>query len=511
MGSLVNFMNKANASPLYRPKTAFDFLTIPLLGKLLKMRYGRLILQIPLSIIAFAMIYDGFTGPQVAPQNLATVAPWVHYRGLVVLALLLLGNLFCMGCPFTLPRTLAKRLSISGIRFPKVLRNKWLAIGGLLFIFFLYEWLDLWASPMLTAWVIIGYFLASFVLEAVFKESAFCKYVCPLGSFNFVYSTLAPSQIAIKDHSKCENCQGKECVNGSFSTQPIIRIDKIPFIDAEGILHYKDVQVERNAKGVLGCGTELFAPQITSNLDCVYCLDCVRACPHDNIGLMGRSFGRELLKPDAWPKRWDISLFVISLAFLALVNAFGMIPPVYALLEWFASIGFSSEIIPLALIFIVGGLLLPVAVSLLASWLTRLMSGDKRSLREIVAAFAPAFVPLGFGIWAAHYGFHFLIAPLSIISVIQAFLGMPVTNFDALPLEWIGIFQLLMLLGGFLWSMIIVQSVSSRLYKFQSFAGMLPWALVLLAMMIAAYQIFSMPMEMRGTNDIFASLFYLGS
>jgi ferredoxin len=506
-------MAKLDASPLYRPKSAFDLLSIPILGKALKSRYGRLLLQIPLTIVALALIYDGFTGPQIAPQNLATVAPWVHYRGLVVLALLLVGNLFCMGCPFTLPRTLAKRLSISGIRFPKALRNKWLAIASLILIFFLYEWLDLWSSPLLTAWLIIGYFVASFVLEAVFKESAFCKYLCPLGSFNFVYATAAPSQIAIKDHSKCENCQGKECVNGSFSPLPIIRIDKIPFIDAEGVLHYKDVQVERNTNGVLGCGTELFAPQITSNLDCVYCLDCVRACPHDNIGLIGRSFGRELLRPDAWPKRWDISLFVISLAFLALVNAFGMVPPVYALLEWFAAFGFSSDIIPLALIFIFGGLVLPTISAIAAAWLTRLLTNQKKlPLREIVSAFAPAFVPIGLGIWAAHYGFHFLIAPLSIIPVVQEFLGLQGqwdTFGASLSLEWIGLFQLLMLLGGFLWSMIIVQTVASRLYKQQSFAGMMPWALVLLALMIAAWQIFAMPMEMRGTSDIFAALFKL--
>jgi ferredoxin len=504
-------MAKQATSALYRPRSAFDLLSIPILGKALKSRYGRLILQIPLTVIALALICDGFTGPQIAAQNLATVTPWVHYRGLVVLALLLLGNLFCMGCPFTLPRTLAKRLSISGVRFPRALRNKWLAIGSLIFIFFLYEWLDLWSSPMLTAWVIVGYFIASFVLEAVFKESAFCKYVCPLGSFNFVYATAAPSQIAIKDHTKCENCQGKECVNGSFSPQPIIRIDKIPFIDAEGVLHYKDVPVERNSKGVLGCGTELFAPQITSNLDCVYCLDCVRACPHDNIGLMGRSFGRELLRADAWPKRWDISLFVISLAFLAVVNAFGMVPPIYALLEWFGSLGFSSEIIPLALIFIFGGLVLPTISAIGAAWLTRLLTNNKKlSLREIVAAFAPAFVPIGLGIWIAHYGFHFLIAPLSIIPVVQAFLGMPPQYgvfSGQLSLEWIGLFQLFMLLGGFLWSMIIVQSIASRLYKHQSFGGMIPWALVLLGLMIAAYQIFAMPMEMRGTADIFATLF----
>ena len=500
-------------SPLYRPQSAFDILSIPLLGTALKSRYGRLILQIPLAVITIALIYDGFTGPQNASQNLATVLPWVHYRGLVVLILLLAGNLFCMGCPFTIPRTLAKRLSISGMRFPKVLRNKWLAIAGLFLIFFLYEWLDLWASPFLTAWVIIAYFLASFVLEAMFKESVFCKYVCPLGSFNFAYATASPTQIAIKDHNKCQACQGKECVNGSFATEGIIRIDKIPFIDADGNLHYKDVQVENNPQGVLGCGTELFPPQIKGNMDCVFCLDCVRACPHDNIGLMTRTPGRELLKAGAWAKRWDMSLFVIILAFMAVVNAFGMVPPVFDLLEWFSGIGFSSEIVPLFLIFFIGGIVFPVILSLMAAKLTQMLTftGNKISLRDTVATFAPAFVPLGFGIWIAHYAFHFLIAPLTFIPIFQEFFGAArgdwaVFGFQ-IDIGFIGFLQVVALLGGFLWSMYIAMEASTRVYgKRSSFGGLLPWGLMLLILMIAAYQVFALPMEMRGTEDIFASL-----
>ena len=513
MASTVSKKSKKD-SPLYRPESAFDVLSIPILGTALKSRYGRLILQIPLLIIAIAMIYDGIFYPDTgAARNLATVLPWVHYRGLIVLVLLLAGNLFCMGCPFTIPRTLAKKLSISGKRFPKFLRNKWLAIASLFLIFFVYEWLDLWASPWLTAWLIIAYFLASFVLEAVFKESVFCKYVCPLGSFNYVYGTAAPTQIGVKNYDVCKSCQGKECVNGSFATDSIIRIDKIPFIDADGNLHYKDVEVENNPQGVLGCGTELFPPQIKGNMDCVYCLDCVRACPHDNIGLMTRLPGRELLKDGAWAKRWDMSLLVIMLAFLAVVNAFGMVPPVFDLLEWFASIGFANEFIPLFLIFFVGGVVIPVGLSLIAAKMTQMLTftDNAVSLRDTVATFAPAFVPLGFGIWIAHYAFHFLIAPLSFIPILQEFFGADrgdwATYGFVVDLNAIAILQIIALLGGFLWSMYIALQASTRVYgRRSSFGGMMPWGLMLLVLMISAYQVFTMPMEMRGTEDIFAMI-----
>ena len=210
------------------PAIGMDVLRLPLLGRFLRGRHGRLALQALLTLFALALVIDGFTGTQSAARNLATVAPWVGLRGLAVIVLLLAGNLFCMGCPFTLPRSLAKRLSQSGARFPQALRNKWLSIFSLFLLFFFYEYLDLWASPWLSAWLIILYFAASFALEALFTESAFCKYVCPLGAFNMVYSTLSPSRIAVKSPDVCASCVGKECVNGSYAAQPVIRVDEIP-------------------------------------------------------------------------------------------------------------------------------------------------------------------------------------------------------------------------------------------------------------------------------------------
>lgn len=503
-------------SVIYRQQTIVDVLDIPGLGRLLRGRWGRLVLQVPLAVVALLLIYDGFTGSQIAPRNLATVAPWVHYRGLVVIVLLLAGNLFCMGCPFTLPRTLAKGLSLRGRRFPQALRNKWLAITALFVMFFLYEWLDLWASPVLTAWVIVFYFVASFVLEAIFTESAFCKYVCPLGTFNFVYATTAPTQIQAKNLNVCASCVGKECINGSYSEQPMILMDQI------GVEGQPDKTHEHNAQGVLGCGTLLFAPQIKSNMDCTFCLDCVRACPHDNIALSLRSPGAELTQPDAWRKSWDVSFLAIILAFMGITNAFGMVPPVYDLIAALANTlglsnaGKTGEAVVLLILFIIGNLLIPAALTLVVGWLSRMLTNAARkyTLREIVAEFAPAFVPLGLGIWIAHYGFHFLIGAGTIIPVFQEFLldhGITLLGATA---NWdlaqgadtglIGLVQIVALLGGFLWSLYVAQRAALRLYKRQGMMGLLPWALLFLGMMYVALQIFSLPMEMRGMESLFS-------
>lgn len=517
-------MMSAAPKPLPTPPTAFDLLRVPLLGKILKSRNGRLLLQIPFLLAAILIAYDGFTGTDNAARNLAGVVPWVHFRGAAVIVLLLLGNLFCMGCPFTLPRTLARRFVRPRRRFPRILRNKWLAVGGLLLLFFSYEWLNLWASPLLTAWLIVAYFAASFALEFLFDESAFCKYVCPLGSFNFVYATVSPAKIEARNPEVCKTCVGKECVNGSFipltaigkpvlTTQAAQSGEISPTPSVEQLPAMPSLQPR-----VLGCPTELFVPQIKSNLDCTHCLDCARACPHDNVALVVRKPARVLFTPDAWPKRWDVLALIASLTGFALVNAFGMIPPVYEFIRGVAAaLGVTGDIVPawaeaiaLGILFIVGGVILPIAAAIGASALSRTLTrtANRLSLRDTASAFAPALVPVGLGIWAAHYGFHFLVGAFTIVPVFQNFLldhgitilGTPDWLLGGEPnLEWVALLQIAMLVGGFGTAILVAERTATRLYRRDSFIGLIPWALLLLIITALAFLIFTQPMEMRGT------------
>lgn len=498
----------------HQPRYRRDVLRIPLLGKLLLWRWGRLAFQIPLLVLAILLIIDGFVGPDIASRNLATVGSWVHYRGLLVLVLLLAGNLFCMACPFTLPRTLAKRMSGCGQRFPRRLRNKWLAIVGLFGTFFIYEWLDLWSSPLLTAWVIVAYFVCSFALELFFVESAFCKYVCPLGAFNYVYSSASPTRIAVHDINVCRTCVGKECINGSYRQQPKVVVDQIGTDDTP------ERSTQHDKQGVLGCGTELFAPQMKSGMDCTVCLDCSRACPHENVGLFVQLPLRDLTITNMWRKRWDAMLLPVILAFMAITNAFGMVPPVYDLiegigdgLEFLMDAGVSSQMLEgaiLLILMVAGNFLVPVVVTIVAAWGSRWLthSQNRYSTREVVAAFAPAFVPLGFGIWTAHYLFHFLTGFWSIVPVFQEFWGFsPEYGLPSIAPDspTLGAIETIALGLGFAGSLHLAQNASLRLFRRQAFNGLLPWALLFLLMTLAALWIMGLPMEMRSV-DLLASL-----
>src|SRR5436190_12453448 len=102
---------------------------VPGLGHLFRWRYARPLLQAPLLIISVVMILHGLFGPSLAPKNLATTLSWVHFRGALVLTLLVAGNFFCLACPFMLVRNAARKFFRPAWNWPRRLRNKWLAVG----------------------------------------------------------------------------------------------------------------------------------------------------------------------------------------------------------------------------------------------------------------------------------------------------------------------------------------------------------------------------------------------
>ncbi len=87
-----------------------------------------------------------------------------------------------------------------------------------------------------------------------------------------------------------------------------------------------------------GCELGLFLPAKVGNIDCTFCLDCVHACPHDNIALAGAHAGPRARgcaapighrPPDGAPGPGRSSPCCSSLA--PCMNAFAMIGPVHQL------------------------------------------------------------------------------------------------------------------------------------------------------------------------------------
>ena len=462
---------------------------MPIIGRFLSWHHARTILQIPLFLISVAMILDGLLGPSLAPKNLATTLGWVHFRGLLVLVLLCAGNFFCLACPFMLIREVARRFFKPQLNLPRLLRNKWLSVALFVAILFVYELFDLWSSPWWTAWLIIAYFAGALVVDVIFKHAPFCKFVCPIGQFNFIASTVSPLEVKVRDQSVCVQCTTKDCIRGRRDPMsPLVIIQR-------------------------GCELALYQPRKVGNVDCTFCLDCVYACPHDNVGILSRLPASELMIDPMrsgigyFSQRKDLTALVIVFTFGALLNAFGMVSPIYALESWMGrALHVQNEAPILGLLFGWFVVLEPILLLGIAAWLTQVWGKSQRALLPLAVRYTYALVPLGFGIWLAHYSFHFFSGIFTFIPVTQtavaslgwSVLGEPWWTLTGLPLGTVHAIEFGLLGLGLVGSLLVSYRLSvedSAAHPWRIFSI---WAGISLGIWIAALWLMSQPMEMRG-------------
>ncbi len=477
---------EAASGPFVDQPRGFDLLALPGLRRLLRWRYARFAFQLPLVILALLVIVDGLTGMPMAARNVATTGVWIHYRGLVVIALALFGNAFCGACPLMLTRGLTRRLQALLPRvlpWPRGLRHKGLVLVLTLAVLWSYEVFGLWSSPWLTAWLAIAYVVGALAVDTLFPAGTFCRYVCPLGNFNFVLASVSPTQVAAVDPDVCRACDDKPC------------------------LHGREVRSGTATLALPGCETGLMVPTVTSNMDCTYCFNCVRACPYDNVALRLREPGRELAK-DPWSGRRGVSvqLLGVLLAVWAIMNALAMIGPFQALAGATARLLGSHDrgviVLALYLAFSVAGLALVGAFA----WAADRIAGAREGIWRAFRRWSYVMVALGFGFWTAHYLFHFLTGAAGAVPVLQNFLaehGVAVTpdwRLERLvPASWLFPVQAVVTAIYAVLAMGTAFRIGVRDFGRQGVLAM--WPMLLLALLFAAVQVLvlAQPMQMRGT------------
>ena len=494
-----------------------DILRWPLLGRFLKWQHARTAMQAPVLLFTMLIVFDGLLGPQLAPKNLATVGVWLHYRGLVVLALLVAGNLFCMACPFMLPRQAARwlreRFWSGGRSVPAMLRNKWLVLALVLAFFFIYERFSLWASPWLTAWIVLAYFAVAFAVDTIFRGTAFCKYVCPLGQFNFFGSLISPLEIKVREPATCAACRTKDCIKGNLTPLPPSPDDNTTVVGRGGVRY--------------GCELWLFQPRKVGNMDCTFCLDCIHACPYDSVGIIGRVPTSELWRDPfrsgigRFSQRLDLAALVALFVFGSFINAFAMIRPVYALREQIGRwLGRASPTLELAVIFLIGLIVLPALALIVTGLATRALArrpGEplrSEPIGGVISRYVYALVPLGFGMWLAHYSFHFLTGGLTLVPVVQSFLA-DIGLFGGavqwglgpvVPGDWLFPIEAIFLYAGAFASIVAALQIAQHHLGIAqngdpavAIEAAAPWIALTLLLLVAGLAILVQPMEMRGT------------
>jgi ferredoxin len=437
-------------------------------------------------LLAVLVVLDGLFGHQMTSMNLAGVLPWTHWRGLTVLALLIAGNIFCFACPFNFARELGRRILPARWSWPRRLRSKWIAISLLLLFFWAYEAFSLWDSPRATAMLVIGYFAAAIIVDGLFKGASFCKYVCPIGQYQFIQSLISPVEVGVRNLAVCGTCQTYDCIRGNEQHR--------------------------------GCELQLFQPGKTSNMDCTLCLDCVHACPHENVSLLASLPGSQLVRIERSKKRrnkffrrFDVAALIFLLVFAAFANAGGMVLPVQT---WERSLQTSFRVGSLqpilGVLYLVSMVVVPALLVACSVWLSKVFGPTRVAWKEIVSRYAPAFVPLGFSMWLIHFSYHLLTGGQTALPVIQraamdvgiTLLGTPDWSLSStMPaMDWLPALELLLLDLGLLFTLYIGWRATSRFGLTLSHRLRLnaPWAALGFLLYSIGMWIIFQPMQVRG-------------
>jgi len=341
---------------------------IPWLRPLLASRWPQFLVRL-LALAGFVFaIAAGLFGSIVGSHNFAIIFVWIAWWSAFKLVFIPFGGRsWCSICPIPLAGDWLQQGDILSkgrglglkLRWPKRLKGSWLQSSAFLLIG-LFSALTL-TDPRLTGWVFVALFGLAMGMSLVFERRAFCSYICPIGGFSGIYAQTAPLELRVIDTAICATHVDKACYRA--------------------------------------CPWGLYPVALRDNAACGLCLECLRACPRDNLALNLRPFGTDIGIPRTANRLDEAFLALVMLgsvlAFAALfVGPWGWLKSAafgIGSLKW---MGYSAGFLALNL------LVLPGLFSL-AVWAGQKFSPKKLPLSREIANQSQALLPLGLFAWIA--------------------------------------------------------------------------------------------------------------
>ena len=144
----------------------------------------------------------------------------------------------------------------------------------------------------------------------------------------------------------------------------------------------------------------------------------------------------------------------------------------------------------------------------LTAWLTRWWTGSQDRLLSLITRYAYGLVPVGFGVWLAHFLFHFLTGVLTIVPVTQSllmdlgWLALDMPRWDLgpiVPIPWLFPLEVGFMALGWFGSLLATYRIAERENPDHPWRAFLPWVGLLILLLLTGIWLMSQPMEMRGT------------
>jgi len=462
-----------------RSGRSWNLLGIKCIDRLVKKSWFPLLMQSTAIFLFLLVISAGLFGNQ--KNNIAPVLTWTWWWALLIFLVLGFGQAFCMICPWEGISSLVTSLSLKsrfkrlhyGFKWPKWARNIYPAIV----LFVVLTWFELGRnithSPSMTAILALCMVGMAVMTALFFEKRAFCRHVCLVGRITGIYSLFSPVELRPQSAEVCKDCDTKDCYRGNETAT--------------------------------GCPTNLFPGNLKENTYCTLCTECVRACPHDNIGINLRPVAADLFHKD----RFQTDEAALAIVLLALTSFHGLtMTPFWTITNNFLRV--ETGLGPTA-VFSVLMLLMLVAPILLfwtgANVARRLTRGSGVSAFKIFKAFAYSLIPIALFYHLAHNCMHFFLEGGGLIPLLSDPFGWGWNLFGTadktygplLSLQTIWFLQMICIVIGHVYGVLIADRVAKRLFtdSRMTLLSLIPLLFTMILYSCFSVWLISQPMDMR--------------
>lgn len=373
-----------------------------------------------------------FFGPSSPVSNIGLTLGWYIGWPLMFFSFFFLARTWCSVCSFTVPGTVLQKIIRPTRQTPQFIKtySGWIMAVLCIIVFWVEIIWDAYNNPYLTGGIILIITLGATLFSVLFSRRSWCRYLCPLGAVNAIFSMPSVVELRSNRHVCLNRCQNHACFAGDADTP--------------------------------GCPMFRHPYLVDNNRDCIMCAKCIKTCENSSVQLNLRLAPEELWDLET-PRHAD-SFLVVSMA--AIFFPFALPSEFDDLVTWVVSL------------FTQAGLLLPdyIAGSILffavilvfqlgyyvmvtvQSWYAKM---DRKLL---LPRFGYGFIPLILGGYMAVHLEFFVSGAGRIIPNIKEILGTEATyeNIRLISSDSTYVLQFLTVLGGLLASFYATYRVIKR-------------------------------------------------
>ncbi len=381
-------------------------------------------------ILVLAALFFGTPEPE---NNIGLTLSWVIGWPLLIFSFFFLARTWCSVCGLAVPGWLAQSLLKPQRPTPKFIREYSGWIVGLLCI--LLFWIEtVWNayhSPRLTAWIILTITLSSLFFSMFYKRRVWCRYLCPLGAINALFSMPSILELRSNTHMCMNRCTDHSCYNGD--------------------------------DGVAGCPMFRHPFLVDNNRDCILCGQCIKNCKQNAIHLNLRLAPQELWNQQS--PRLENSFLVISLAAIFLPFAISQKFPdfIQNLTGPLQVIGLPPNAALVSTIFFYGCIIVYLGGYTLMSQIMAKLTGN--SWKQTASTLGYGMIPLVLGgFMAAHLEIliaGFWLLPANLLEM--AGISNSYIPFRAVSRDATYVLQIITVSGGLIASLYATQRIIKRL------------------------------------------------